>query len=281
MPTLVHLADEKDAKKILNAGIKVGKGRNGIFFMPVTTDFLVSHQWLRELKRRGVKTYVGVYFRLKSNELIWAGKYHQQHKQMTLGSAMNEFLNLEDKLGYEFIIERKIQPQEIQKIRHLPQTIGWRHMPDSHQKGLYCACPVCISPGEINSRKKREKIEPPEKIRNYKELLERLKIESDENKIDNILWQIKRKKRRDDPEKLRFLIDKGNPSILSSLAITLAYYNHENAIKILLELCTHGDAEVRQYSAESIIEMDKEKGIKLLSQFDHDVVIKEVIEENL
>nr|WKN34110.1 HEAT repeat domain-containing protein [Tunicatimonas sp. TK19036] len=280
MPTLVHLADERDAKKILNAGIKIGKGRNGIFFMPVIPDFYITHQWLRELKRRGVRTYIGVYFKLNSDKMVWAGKYYQQHSQITLGNAINEFMNLEDKSGYEFIIERKIEPKEIRKIRHLPQIVGWRHMPDSHLKGLHCACPVCISPGDINSRKKREKIEPTEKVRSYNELLERLKTENNEDEIDDIFWEIRRKKRRDDPEKLRFLIDKENTSILISLAIALAYYKHENAIKMLLELCIHEDAEVRQYSAESIIEIDKETGIRLLSRFDHDKVIKEVIQEN-
>lgn len=163
MPTLVHIADEKDSNKIVRNGIKAGKWRKGIFFMPVTHDFFISHQWLRELKRRGIRTFVGVYFKLDSKEIVWFGKYHEKHRNLELGKALSEFRNASDKLGFEFLIERKIHSKEIHKIRHLPQTVGWRYMPDSHNRKLTCACPICITPGEINSRKKREKIERLEK----------------------------------------------------------------------------------------------------------------------
>lgn len=33
----------------------------GIFAMPVTRNFYISHQWLRELKRRGQGAIAGVY----------------------------------------------------------------------------------------------------------------------------------------------------------------------------------------------------------------------------
>ena len=36
MPTLIHIADEKNAKKILTSGIRIGKYNKGIYFMPVT-----------------------------------------------------------------------------------------------------------------------------------------------------------------------------------------------------------------------------------------------------
>lgn len=51
-------------------------------------------------------------------------------------------MTLEHPLGYELIIDRKIEPDEIQKIRHLPQTIGWRYMPDSHSRKP-CTCEYC------------------------------------------------------------------------------------------------------------------------------------------
>lgn len=162
MPTLVHIADERDSKSITQNGLKFGKWRRGIFFMPLTEDFFISHQWLRELKRRGIRTFVGVYFRLNSAEYVWFGKYHGGHARMKLGDALSEYRRADDKLGFEFLIERKIEAGEIHKIKHLPQTIGWRYMPDSHQRGLSCACPMCITPGEINSRKKRERIQAME-----------------------------------------------------------------------------------------------------------------------
>ncbi|MFT3948560.1 MAG: hypothetical protein QM763_16475 [Agriterribacter sp.] len=109
MPILVHLADERDAKRILKSGIKPGKYSTGISCMPVLPDFYITHQWLRELKRNGVKTYIGVYFRLPSSQMVFAGKYNQEHKHITLGQAVKEIMGVADPLGYELIIDRKIE----------------------------------------------------------------------------------------------------------------------------------------------------------------------------
>jgi len=96
----VHLADEREAASIRKNGIKVGKHQQGIFCMPVLQNFYVSHQWLRELKRSGARTYVGVYFKLDSKELVYAGKYNQEHRHISFGEAIKEIMSLEDPLGY-------------------------------------------------------------------------------------------------------------------------------------------------------------------------------------
>lgn len=220
--------------------------------MPVTQDFYISHQWLRELKRRGIRTFVGVYFKLNSKELVWFGKYHEGHKRMELSKALSEFMKADDKLGFEFLIERKITSKEIDKIKHLPQTIGWRYMPNSHSRRLTCACPMCITPGEINSRKKREKIEPKERVLPLKEIIQKLKVETDEFEIERLFGLVRRKKRRTDPEEFRFIVDGGNISGIRALASSLEFFKHPNTIKILRELCDFHDAEVREYSAEGI-----------------------------
>lgn len=54
----VHLAPESRIKLIQRNGIgRLRKPRGvlpgGIFAVPVTRNFFISHQWLRELKRRG------------------------------------------------------------------------------------------------------------------------------------------------------------------------------------------------------------------------------------
>lgn len=260
MPTLVHIADERDSNKITSNGLKIGKWRKGIFFMPVTQDFYGSHQWLRELKRRGIRTFVGVYFKLNSTELVWFGRYHEQHKKIELGKALSEFMKAEDKLGFEFLIERKIESKEIEKIRHLPQTLGWRYTPSSHLRGLSCACPMCITPGEINSRRKREKIELQEKIPPLRGIIEKLRTETDENEIDKLFGFLRQKKRRIDPEELRFVVDRKNISAIRSLALTLEYFKHTNSIKILTELSQFPDDEVREYSANGLLNISKKKG---------------------
>lgn len=157
MPVLVHLADEKDAKKILNGGLKHGRG---VYCMPVLPNFYVSHQWLRELKRGGVKTYVGIYFRIHSKELVYAGKYNNPHKHITLGEAIKEIMTLEDPLGYELIIDRKIEASEITKVKALPQTIGWRYKPGS--KGTKpCNCEYCLR-GEIKGKRTQKRLNDEE-----------------------------------------------------------------------------------------------------------------------
>jgi len=279
MPILVHLADERDSDKILSGGLKIGKWRKGIFFMPVTQDFNVSHQWLRELKRRGIRTYVGVYFHLSSDEMVWFGKYHKGHQKMELGKALSEFLKTEDKLGFEFLIDRKIKPKEIEKIRHLPQTLGWRYSPDSHNRKLGCACPICISPGEINGRKKREKIEPKERTPALREIIEKLRIETDEIEIGNLFSFLRTKKRRTDPEELRFIVESKNISPIQDLAMTLEYFRHPNATKMLTELCSHKDDEVREFSAKGLLSINRTKGLEILAKYKEDEIVSQVMKD--
>jgi hypothetical protein len=151
MPTLVHLADEKNSKKIIQNGLKTGRYGTGVYCMPVLPNFYVSHQWLRELKRSGARSYVGVYFKAPSSEMVYAGKYGQKHRHITLGEAINEIMSLEDPLGYELIIDRKIEPGEITNVKHLPQTLGWRYFPGSHNKKP-CNCEYCLR-GNIKGKR--------------------------------------------------------------------------------------------------------------------------------
>ncbi len=156
MPTLVHLADEKKAKMILKSGLKPGK-YTGIYCMPVLQNFYVTHQWLRELKSSGVKTIVGIYFKIDPSEMVYAGKYGEKHKHITLGKAIADIMSLEDPLGYELIIDRKIESKEISRIKQLPQTVGWRYMPDSHNRKP-CICEFCLR-GTIKGARLRKKAE--------------------------------------------------------------------------------------------------------------------------
>ncbi len=81
MALFVHLAPEKETDSIRRGGIKprrlkqpLADGYDRIVFaMPVTDNFYVSHQWLRELKRIGQRTIVGVYFRIPDEQKVMAG----------------------------------------------------------------------------------------------------------------------------------------------------------------------------------------------------------------
>jgi hypothetical protein len=49
---LVHIANEDETASIRRSGIRIGKFRDGVYAMPVLENFVVSNQWLRELRRR-------------------------------------------------------------------------------------------------------------------------------------------------------------------------------------------------------------------------------------
>ncbi|GGF26263.1 HEAT repeat domain-containing protein [Hymenobacter cavernae] len=186
-------------------------------------------------------------------------------------------MQLENKLGYEFLIERKIEPSEIMKVVALPQTVGWRYSPESHVKEWLCVCPVCIGRGDIKGRIKRERVEPPLKIPPYAELLERLKVEKDEVEIATLFSHIGRRRRKTDPYQLLAILDNSDNYSLSYLAIALPAFKHVNTFELLTKLCAHPDNEVREYSAESLLKVNKEKGLAFLQSLTNDEVISKVL----
>jgi hypothetical protein len=108
MPTFFHIADERDAASILRNGLKLPKAKNqnrptGVFALPVVQNFVVSHQWVRELKRRGFKVAVGVYFRIPDQQEVLTGKYNEDKRALTAAEA-TAVLAREQILGYEVII---------------------------------------------------------------------------------------------------------------------------------------------------------------------------------
>ncbi len=255
MPVLVHLADERESASIKKNGIKPGKGRQGIYCMPVTQSFYISHQWLRELKRNGVKSFVGVYFRLDSKTMVYAGKYHEKHRHITLGQAIREITGMTDPLGYELLIDRKIEPGEIESIRRLPQNMGWRYFPASHEKGVGCICPMCLPRGSIKAKRLREKFDPPVKRPAYTELLAKLLAEEDPDERETLLWSIKANRRRSDPQPLMALLDKGSDDTNRLLAQTLGVFRHKHTRRCLHALLSLPDDETREYAASSLLDL--------------------------
>lgn len=251
MPTLVHLADERETSSIKKNGIKIGKYRQGIFCMPVLTNFYLSHQWLRELKRGGVKTFVGVYFKMDSKTKVFAGRYNQDHRHIELGEAIKEIQTIEDPLGYEIIIDRKIEAKEIDKIKSLPQNIGWRYKPKAN--GLKpCGCDYCIK-STIKGNRIRQKYDPKEKRISYKEILEKLKTETDISEIENLLCSVRSKKRKGDPTELLFLLDRNSISIDQEIALTLKMFKNKATKPILLQLLDKDDNDTREFASDSLL----------------------------
>ena len=156
MPTLVHLADERNLKSIRKNGIKPSIKGLGIYAMPVLPNFYASHQWLRELKSSGAKTIIGVYFKLDVHEMVYVGRYNKHHQLLPLGEAFKKIMELDDPIGYELIINRKIEPKAISRIKFLPQVVGWRYFPESNNVKP-CACEYCLK-GTIKGRRTLNRI---------------------------------------------------------------------------------------------------------------------------
>jgi hypothetical protein len=161
MAMFVHLTVEKNLKAILRSGIthlaKHGTETVGVFAVPVTKNFYISHQWLRELKRRSSSPIVAIYFRLPDDTLVFVGRYNQEHVQMTAAEAVATMMNCENHEGYEVIVPRKITKAEIHHWRGLSQVLGWRYYPEAHGKKP-CGCSYCQY-GNYGGQKLREEYE--------------------------------------------------------------------------------------------------------------------------
>ncbi|MFL5241942.1 MAG: hypothetical protein ACJ8FY_07525 [Gemmataceae bacterium] len=166
MAMFVHLAPESRIAVIRRNGIRrLRRPRNdfpaGVFAVPVTANFYISHQWLRELKRRNQGSIAGVYFRIPDNEQVWLGHYNQGHRSMSAAEAVKEFMAAEDAQGWEVIVPRRIEAFEIHRVRRMPQVVGWRYFPSAKGKPPFCTCKFCIR-GDYGARKLRERLGAPD-----------------------------------------------------------------------------------------------------------------------
>ena len=114
----------------------------GVFCMPVLPDFYVSHQWLRELRRRGRPPLVAVDFLVPDDEPVLVGHYNRAHDEMTAARASALIMRADDQLGYEVLLPRGVAPAEVVGTRPVPQVVGWRYWPDARGHRP-CPCPVC------------------------------------------------------------------------------------------------------------------------------------------
>ena len=170
MPRFIHLAPEPLIRRIRRNGIQPtcirGWGQHWhlpgvdrlVWSFPVTPNYAVSHQWLRELKREGAKTLVAVVFRIDDDEPVFVRHYSQFPRAMTAAAAVGVILSQPEPLGYEVMIPRRIKRSEIVAVRHVAQKLGWRTIPGT-QKASICFCPVCVPPGTVKSARRRAHFE--------------------------------------------------------------------------------------------------------------------------
>lgn len=190
MPVFVHLTSQKNLPAIRRGGIRPPRrGWNSfVYAMPVTRNFYVSHQWLRELKRHGAGTVIGVYFRIPDEEPVEVGHYGSPHVEMTAAQAVALLMAAEKRTpsvareadeaakrrrrhgrrpsiptspeGFEVLIPRAIDRGEIIRVKALPQVVGWRYRPGANGTPP-CAC-ICCERGTFGIGRLRRAVEAAE-----------------------------------------------------------------------------------------------------------------------
>ncbi len=160
MAMFVHLTPEKNARHVTRTGLRTRRSPDPagrvVFAVPVTASWYMSHQWLRELKRRGQRTLVAVHFRVPDDQPVLVGHYGTAHRAVTAAEAVAIVAAAENAEGYEVLIPRRIEAAEIHAIREVSQVAGWRYKPGAHGSPP-CGCPYCQR-GLMGARKIRERL---------------------------------------------------------------------------------------------------------------------------
>ncbi|MFF4419093.1 hypothetical protein ACFYY8_41725 [Streptosporangium sp. NPDC001559] len=163
MTLFTHLSPADDIRSIRRAGIRACSrdhdGAAGVFCLPIMPSYQLTHQWGRELHRRGGRrTMVAVDFRLPDDEPVLVGRYNHRHVERTSAEAAALIAGCEDARGYEVFVRRPIGAKEIHRVRAINRVTGWRYMPDAH--GMFpCPCPMCLGRGGYGIAKIRKKAE--------------------------------------------------------------------------------------------------------------------------
>lgn len=181
MPVFVHLTSHRNLPAIRRSGLRSPRRGQALHAMPVTRNFHISHQWLRELRRGGRGTIVGVYFRLPDEELVEIGHYDGLRVAMPAAQAAALMLDAETRdpapargqdersravqrrralpsspEGYEVLVSGPIHPSRIVRVKVLPQVVGWRYRPGSNGRPP-CLC-LCCERGRYGLRKLAGKV---------------------------------------------------------------------------------------------------------------------------
>jgi hypothetical protein len=155
MVSFIHIADKNDEQTILRNGVKAVKRRagiRGVYATPVVPNFVTTHQWSRELKRRGMRALICVQFKIPNEDPVLVGAYNGEKVEMTAAEALGAVLKHTDPMGLEVVIPRKITAREITRTYLAPQVTGWRYSPAAKGKPPFCHCRWC-NRGEIHAQR--------------------------------------------------------------------------------------------------------------------------------
>jgi hypothetical protein len=159
MARFIHLTDERLLSRIKRSGIRMSSRGTALLCVhatPLLRNFQVTHQWLRELKRSGVRTIAAIHFKVGDGEMVLVGHYNEEPVAVTAAQAAKIFEQHSTGLGLQVLIQHKIKSAEIQRSYIPSQVVGWRYEPGSHGKPPYCGCSYCQR-GLVRNRRIREK----------------------------------------------------------------------------------------------------------------------------
>lgn len=155
MISFIHIAASEDESSILRSGISASRrkgGPRGVYAVPVVPDFSITHQWARELRRSGARSFVCIQFRIPGNQKVQAGRFGSDQIEMTAAEAMAAVLTHTGPIGFEVVIPRKILPREITRVYEAPRITGWRYYPEAKGRPPFCRCKFC-NRGEIRAQR--------------------------------------------------------------------------------------------------------------------------------
>ena len=160
MPQFIHLADERKVGLIRKNGITAaktyGREKKGVFATPVTQNHYLSHQWLRELKRKGIRMISAIQFQIDDDTEVEIGRINEDHITASASEAVRIFMEHETGLGLEVIVAASISAKAISRVYTPRQISGWRYYPEAHADDRKpCGCPYCQR-GQIKNRRLRE-----------------------------------------------------------------------------------------------------------------------------
>ena len=126
-----------------------------------------------------MRSIVGIHIKIRSDAQVWVGRFQAEHRHVPLGHAVGLMMQEPDIRGWEIIIPGDVPAKSIHAVREVPQVVGWRYFPESHERGPWkCLCDFCLEgvKGGIKSRRLRRAL--------FEELgAENLNIESDLKRV--------------------------------------------------------------------------------------------------
>jgi hypothetical protein len=209
---LTHLIPANLAARARKNGLKAGA--HGLYCMPLLPNYFISHQWMRELKRRGVRSFVAIDFRVRSDEKIAIGHYNHEKVTTTVGKAIADMMRAKDPRGWELILPRSVAATEIVNVRPVARVVGWRYFPGAHARKP-CACGYCLK-GDYNSRSIRQRLELSDERRGKPQLwaaLDEFAARENVPRLEETIRELMHKRDRATRTRLKLLLGDARPLV--------------------------------------------------------------------